>query len=64
MNFIATPNEAAQVLQVSPDTIRRICARGEWEHARKVGRSWRIDLTRQFPELGITREPPAIRRGS
>jgi excisionase family DNA binding protein len=36
-----TADEAAVVLRVNADTVRRLCKRGEIA-ARKVGRGWRI----------------------
>ncbi len=37
-----SPDEAADYLGVSAETIRNLCRRGEIPGARQVGRQWRI----------------------
>ena len=37
-----TPEQAAVILQKTPDTVRRLCQRGEIPGARKIGREWLI----------------------
>ncbi|MBV9691364.1 MAG: helix-turn-helix domain-containing protein [Ktedonobacteraceae bacterium] len=37
-----SPEEVAEYLSVSPETIRNLCRRGEIPGARQVGRQWRI----------------------
>jgi excisionase family DNA binding protein len=40
-----TVEEAATILGVHPETIRRMCKRGELRGVRKVGDTWRIPRT-------------------
>lgn len=40
-----TPEQAAVILQKHPDTVRRLCKRGELEGARKIGGEWYIPRT-------------------
>jgi excisionase family DNA binding protein len=37
-----SPEEVAEYLHVSAETIRNLCRRGEIPGARQVGRQWRI----------------------
>jgi len=37
-----SPEEVAEYLSVSPETIRNLCRRGDIPGARQVGRQWRI----------------------
>ena len=44
-----TVEEAAAILRVHPETIRRMCKRGELKGARKVGDTWRIPRSAIYP---------------
>jgi excisionase family DNA binding protein len=48
-----TSEQAAIILQKTPDTVRRLCQRGEIPGARKIGREWLI------PRASIDPTPPA-----
>ncbi len=37
-----SPEEAAEILEVDPDTIRRLCRQGKIPGAKQIGRQWRI----------------------
>ena len=52
-----TPEQAAIILQKHPDTVRRLCKRGELEGARKIGGEWYIPRTTIDPPAPI--EKPA-----
>ncbi len=45
-----TPEEVASYLDVTPDTIRDLCRKGEIRGARQVGRQWRIPRSYVFGE--------------
>ena len=46
-----TSDQAAIILQKHPDTIRRLCKRGELEGARKIGGEWYIPRTTIDPPI-------------
>lgn len=56
MDTIATTKQAAELLHLHPRTVWRMCATGQFRHARKVGDRWLINLTREYPELFGQRE--------
>ena len=45
-----TVEEAAVILRVHPETVRRMCKRNELKGARKVGDTWRIPRTSVVPQ--------------
>lgn len=47
-----TVKEAAAILKADPETIRRMCKRGEFKGARKVGDTWRIPRSEVDPQTG------------
>lgn len=56
MDFVAKTAEAAGVLGISQRTLERRCRSGAIRHAEKVGGSWAINLTKEFPALGLERD--------
>jgi len=42
--------------QLSKDTIRRDCIAGKLNFASKIGGRWYVNVTKQWPELGLVRE--------
>ena len=53
-----SPEEVADYLDVTPDTIRKLCRAGEIQGARQVGRQWRIPRSylEEQPTIHIAEE--------
>ncbi len=53
-----SPEEVADYLSVSPETIRNLCRRGEIPGARQVGRQWRIPRSYVESNPSVSDEQP------
>ena len=51
MDKIVTIKQAAEVLQLHPGSVWRMCKDGEIKHAQKTGGRWLINLTHEYPQL-------------
>lgn len=55
-----TLDQAAEVLQLTRETVRLMCVRGDIDGARKFGRVWRVPDTSIEPPPARSRELPLL----